>query len=98
LHEKCTLEETRISSSIKQDEVESYAKEVYQELENQIQCPDHSWKSSIPGKPIFAKFCAKANIPQGRLKTLYISKATEMAESSPFHEIRQIFKDFSEIK
>ena len=50
----------------------------------------------MPGKPIFANFCSRAEIPQGRMKTLYIKQAQE-SKVSPFSEIHEIFEAFSNI-
>ena len=44
----------------------------YEELQHSLQGDE--WKIKIPGKPKLAVFAASANIPLGRLKSLYISK------------------------
>lgn len=95
--EKCSHEESRISSLISQNEIEAYSKEVYENLVTHINEEGDLWKSSMPAKQIFAKFCAKAKISQGRLKTLYITKASEVEpDQNPFNEIHNIFRAFSE--
>jgi hypothetical protein len=96
LLEKTKLESLRISSLINVQEIGEYAKSVYQELETILHQPGDAWKASIPGKPIFAKFCSKANIPQGRMKTLYIRYAQE-SRSNPFLEVHEIFEAFSNL-
>ncbi len=93
---KATLENDRISTSLDTEELKKYSNNVYEELETILNQQDDTWKSSIPGKPIFAKFCSQAKIPQGRMKTLYIRHAQE-SENNPFSEIHEIFEAFSNI-
>lgn len=96
LIEKATLESDRVSTSLDNEELKKYGNNVYEELETILKQQDDKWKSSIPGKPIFAKFCSQAKIQQGRMKTLYIKHAQESA-INPFSEIHEIFEAFSNI-
>jgi len=91
---KANQEHSRISDSLNQENIKKYVGETYKELDALLETEGDEWKSSIPGKPIFAKFCSKANIPQGRLKTLYIQCAKE-SDNDPFSEIYEIFESFS---
>jgi len=92
--EKANQENSRISGSLNQENIKKYVGEIYKKLDASLKTEGEEWKSSIPGKPIFAKFCSKANILQGRLKTLYIQCAKE-SDKDPFSEIYEIFESFS---
>ncbi len=91
---KANQEHSRISKSLNQGNIQRHVEKTYSELDALLKTEGDEWKSYIPGKPVFAKFCAKANIPQGRLKTLYIQCAKE-SDSDPFLEIYEIFESFS---
>ncbi len=87
-------EKSRILSSLSESNISSHVGEVYDELDTLLNEDSDRWKSFIPGKPVLAEFCGKANIPQGRLKTLYIRQAQE-SDADPFSEIYDIFKSFT---
>lgn len=93
--QKVSEESLRISSALNSGELKNYGEDIYNHLEKLIAKEGDEWKSSIPGKAIFSKFCARANIPQGRLKTLYIKNSKE-SSIDPFNEIYEIFQTFSE--
>lgn len=95
IENKATEEANRVSEALNTDTVKQLATETYSSLEQLINQGNDEWKSAVPGKVIFSKFAAKANIPQGRLKTLYIRHAKD-AEVDPFSEIYQVFQEFSE--
>ena len=91
---KANQEHHRISGSLHEDNIKTHVAEIYKELYALLKEDGDRWKSFIPGKSVFAQFCSKANIQQGRLKTLYIQRAKE-SESDPFSEIYEIFDSFS---
>lgn len=91
---KAAQESTRISESLNEDNIEKHVKQIYGELDALLKKSGNEWKLSIPGKPIFAEFCGKANIHPGRLKTLYIQYAKD-SQTNPFSEIYDIFESFS---
>ena len=78
------------ANSIKQE-----ANDIYNDLKQLLEDGDDRWKSDIPGKVILSKFASKANIPLGRLKTLYIKHA-QKSQDDPFSGIYEIFEAFSE--
>ena len=88
------IELQRVSESLGSENIEVQASEVYQRLVSLLDPDSCEWKSHFPGKPIFSKFCKVAQMPQGRMKTLYLAKAFE-SKSNPFAEVIQIFEDFS---
>lgn len=91
---KAAQENSRIAESLDAENIMQKVKQVYEELDSLLKKPGGAWKSSIPGKPILSSFCSKANIVQGRLKTLYIQCAKE-SNNDPFAEIYEIFNSFS---
>ena len=88
------IELQRVSKSLGSGNIEIQASEVYQRLVSLLDSDGCEWKSHFPGKPIFSKFCEAAQMPQGRMKTLYLAKAFE-SKSNPFAEVIKIFEDFS---
>jgi predicted ATPase len=92
--DKANQEHARISESLNQENITKYVEQTHKELDSLLKRDGDEWKNSIPGKPVFAKFCSKASIPQGRLKTLYIQRAKESG-NNPFTEIYEIFESFS---
>jgi hypothetical protein len=58
-----------------------------------LQSFTEAWKKDIPGRQLFAKFAAVANIPLGRLKRAYLAAAPKSEEGS-FAEIAEIFREF----
>lgn len=95
ISDKANAETVRIKESLDSDSLEAQLSETFDRLKESIEDSSGAWKSDIPGKAIFKTFCSKANISSGRLKTLYIQQAEEM-ENSPFNELVEIFRCFSE--
>ncbi len=87
-------ERDRVQGSLKESDIKEFSLNTYQSLLEAVAQPGDGWKALIPGKPVLAKFCAKASIPIGRLKTLYIQNSAEAAVN-PFVEIYEIFELFS---
>ena len=87
-------ERERVRTTLDDVEIQRFSEETYQALSYAVSQPGNAWKSSIPGKPILSQFCTRANIPLGRLKTLYIQSSSEVS-SNPFAEIYEIFDFFS---
>jgi ABC-type cobalamin/Fe3+-siderophores transport system ATPase subunit len=92
---KVSGEAERISMALDINRIKQMADDIYKELEQLLDNSDDQWKSDIPGKVVLSKFAARANIPIGRLKTLYIKHA-QKSQDDPFAEIYKIFKVFSE--
>lgn len=91
--EKIESEKVRINADLDARMVGALAREQFDLLTKSIEDNTETWKQEIPGKVIFNRFAAKANMPTGRLRTLYVRYARE-AESDPFAEIRDIFRSF----
>ena len=94
IQERSKSEIGRINTSLDSAAVAEQLSKIYDALEKSINDGTESWKSDIPGKAIFRTFCSKANIPPGRLKTLYIQQTEEM-ETNPFSELIETFEQFS---
>lgn len=59
-----------------------------------VDTDDDVWKIEIPGKPLLAKFAARAGMHPARLRKLYLALAGR-DRLGPFSEIYQIFDDFA---
>ncbi len=88
------IELQRVSESLDSENIGARASEEYRRLVSLLDSDNCEWKSHFPGKPIFSKFCEAAQIPPGRMKTLYLAKSLE-SNNNPFAEVIQIFEDFS---
>ncbi len=88
------IELQRVSESLDSGNIEARASEEYRRLVGLLDSENCEWKSHFPGKPIFSKFCEAAQMPQGRMKALYLVKAFK-SDSNPFAEVIRIFEDFS---
>ena len=97
LQQASVYEAARIADAIDSDEISAFAEETYERLSRLVGCPDRTWKKDFPAKTIFSRFCASANISEGRLKTLYLAKA-ELRRPHPMQEIIDIFADFSKFE
>ncbi len=97
LRENMANEEKRVSIAFDKSKLESLTANVYHKLENAIRDSTNSWKRDIPGKTILKIFCNKAQIQEGRFKTLYIHEV-ERQNASSFSEIIEIFSTFSAMK
>lgn len=87
-------ERERVHIALDDAEIRRFSEQTYQTLSEAVsQCGD-AWKALIPGKPILSMFCARADIPLGRMKTLYIQNSSEVS-NNPFAEIYEIFDTFS---
>ena len=53
------------------------------------------WKNLIPGRPILNHFAAKAKLPIGRAKKLYINYVLDKKKNT-FNDIEKIFELFNE--
>lgn len=92
--EQIATEVQRISSAVDTLLVEREIDETFAALEATLNGSDMRWLTDLPGKPIFSKFAARANIEKGRLKTMYIAEARRRG-FAPFKEIISIFASFS---
>lgn len=90
-------EEERITIAFSAENLKTLTSEIFDRLESSIKNDSEVWKTDLPGKPILKIFCNKANIQDGRFKTLYIHEA-EKQNANPFQEIIDIFGNFSEMK
>lgn len=86
-------EQARVLDAMNRDQADTLVRHTYTHLEKSLESSD--WKSVLPGKPVLASFASLANIPLGRLKSLYISRNAALGLNT-FDEIRTIFRDWSE--
>lgn len=94
LVERSTQERERIHTALDANTMAMSIETVYRRLEGEINAGNGNWKNDIPGKAVLKTFCARANIPDGRLKMRYIQES-ERAEANPFSEIVEIFSQFA---
>ena len=92
---KATVEQERIRASLHGDSVGRLVDQTYGRFEELLEVSDDRWKHELPGKVIFAQFCAAAGLEQRQLRNLYLSEA-ERAPQNPFQEIVDIFAEFAE--
>lgn len=88
-------ERTRTQANLEPDVIVQRATEVYQELETAVAANNPHWKLRIPGRPIFNRFAAAANMDPGRLKLLYLSEAAKQ-DFAVFADILEIFRQFAD--
>jgi hypothetical protein len=87
-------EQARAAEVIDNAAVETYARNIAQDLQESLDRDDGEWKSLIPGKQVLNVFAGRANLGLARLKTAYI-RAAEQQEVNPFQEIIDIFAAFN---
>lgn len=92
--ERSEKERTRIHSALDTSTIATSVTTIFHKLSSEVETGNSSWKNDVPGKAVLSAFCARAKIPDGRLKTLFIQEA-ERASLSPFAEIVDIFSQFS---
>lgn len=89
-------ESNRFQESMDGASLAALIQETYERYDSMITSGGSDWVSHFPGKPIFSAFCGKANISQGRLKSLYIKKGLEFSPN-PFNEIIADFEYFAQL-
>lgn len=93
--ERSSQERERVQTALDVSSLSTSVTNVFRTLEDEINSASDNWKRDIPGKAILSTFCARAKIPDGRLKTLYIQES-ERASVNPFSEIVEIFSMFAQ--
>ncbi|MBE3108898.1 MAG: ATP-binding protein [Acidobacteria bacterium] len=88
-------ERTRTQANLEPDVVTRRVAQVYQDLLRAVSTKDPEWKVRLPGRPIFNRFAAAADIDPGRLKLLYLSEAKKQ-DFAVFTDILEIFSAFAE--
>jgi len=91
---KSNAELSRISGALDEDGIKTIVNTAYDKLSGLLEMDSEEWKTEFPAKSIFSKFCAAADMKEGRLKTMYLQKS-ENHDDAPFAEIISIFEDFS---
>lgn len=92
---KLTEEKTRINNALNSDDLERIISETHDLLKRSIDTDNDTWKQHVPGRTIVKMFCHRAQLNEGRFKTMYIRQA-ESLDNKPFQEIIDIFKAFSD--
>lgn len=90
-------EKSRLATVLNDSNLVALVTETQERLRNSIDGAGDAWRTEIPGKSIFRIFCGKAQLAEGRLKSLYIKKADEMS-SNPLQDAIDIFQSFSTIE
>jgi hypothetical protein len=93
LSDRATQEKLRIATTLDVESLALSARSEHQRLSASILNDTEDWKKDIPGRLIFNRFAALAQIKSGRLKNLYLRKAIDL-KRDPFAEIREIFRAF----
>ena len=88
-----TTERGRVFAAMEDGVTDRLIRQTYAELEAALR--SDAWKSRVPGKPILASFAGAANIPIGRLKSLFIAKDISTGTGA-FSEIESIFQEWSQ--
>lgn len=91
--ERVSQERQRVTNSLDIATVESLCRTEFATLEKSITEATGRWQQDIPGRIVLNRFARKAQIPVGRLKTLYLRHA-QAACPDPFAEVRAIFRGF----
>jgi hypothetical protein len=94
LRESAEAERARAHTDLDPDAVGDRAVALYRELEAAVAANTPDWKVRIPGKPIFSRFAAAANMDPGRLKLLYLAEAAKQ-DFVVFRDILDIFRHFA---
>jgi ABC-type cobalamin/Fe3+-siderophores transport system ATPase subunit len=89
-------EKQRVDEKLDLGELERIAREEYDRLHGLFASDSDAWKRDIPGRIVFNRFAAAAQIKPGRLKNLYLREA-QSASPDPFAEIREIFRRFRSV-
>lgn len=93
LSKRINSEKARIEASLDSNSILAFAESEYKRLMAAFDDDNDSWKVDVPGKVVLGRFAAAAGIDVGRLKTMYLKKAS-MRTPSPFEDIRMIFHAF----
>ena len=88
-------EHSRIDACLHPALVVETARKIVDEIHTKLDSGDGTWRTVIPGRPIFNTFAAKTGINGARLKQLYINEAAKL-DPSPFADIVSIFRGFNE--
>jgi len=96
LRERAEAERARALTDLNPDAVAQRASVLYRELQVAVAANDPQWKVRIPGRPIFSRFAAAANMDPGRLKLLYLAE-TAKQDFVVFRDILDIFRHFAEV-
>lgn len=93
LKARISAEQTRLRAGLDEGAAIMLAVDEYEKLAASIKGNTDYWRFNLPGRVVLNRFAARANLQVGRLKTLYLARASEM-EKDPFEEVRQLFRTF----
>ncbi len=88
------IEIKRINTILKEAEITVLVGSIFDDLTKSLDDDTDDWKSLIPGRPLLNQFAAKARIPIGRLKKLFLREA-EKCDPSPFADVINCFEHFN---
>jgi len=94
--QKTDSENARVSEKTNIEKINEEIDSIYTRLNDSLKNDNEIWKNEIPGKPILHAFISKASMQIGRAKNLFIKKAETLSDS-PFKDILNIFKSFSDM-
>lgn len=84
----------RIQNTIDSNKIREFAETTFESLSKMLENESSEWKVGFPGKRILATFASEANLPEGRLKSLFLTRAADF-DYAPFEEIIDIFASFA---
>jgi len=87
-------EAKRINTILEETKVKELAERTFDALTKTMDEDTDAWKSLIPGRPLLNQFAIKAQIPVGRLKTLFLREA-EQCDPNPFADVINCFEHFN---
>lgn len=90
---KASTERKRVGAELSDGQLEAVHRQVATAMTQALDASDDSWKSVIPGRPVFNMFAGAAQLQAPRLKQAYIRAALRQ-EPSPFADIVEIFRGF----
>lgn len=91
---RTSSELNKISSHLSQLDVIDFVGKKYDEFQSKIDSGSADWRYEFPCKQIFRTFCGLVNMPEGRMKNLYLKRIDEV-NPHPMQEIIDIFAEFS---
>jgi hypothetical protein len=94
LAQKTEQERQRVLTRLDPGTASQQATLVYEELQQAVAANKDGWKARIPGRPVFNRFAAAANVDSGRLKLMYLAEAAKK-DFAAFSDVLEIFQSFA---
>lgn len=86
-------EAKRINRILEETKVRQLTERIFDDLKKTLDEDTDDWKRLIPGRALLNQFARKAQMPVGRLKTLFLREA-EQCHPNPFADVIDCFEHF----